>query len=130
MSIELLPQAQANALIGEPFEHGAVSQLTGRSDSAQEEREKRIYTCRHCTQARSASSSVEGTQPSVPTLSTSEHMPSNSSPAESSSAPRGRTRGSQPTAGREKGPRVFTFNGLRSHAKEKYVRHMSRRSNR
>ena len=129
MHIELVPRGQTDALVEPPIVLGAVSRLTEASHSAKELREKRMYGCRHCTQARTADTPVEDSEHPVSTLSATDHMPTNPSPAELSSSPQKKTRGSQTAAVGEKRPRVFSFDGLRSHAKEKYVCHMTRRSN-
>lgn len=119
MHIKLLSPSQVDEFIQHPVERGLFAQLTERSLSPQSLREKRIYGCRHCQQVRSSDIPTEAAGAPEAALSVPEHVSRGPTPAESSSNVKEKTRGSQPKAGQGKPLKMYTFDGLRSHVKEK-----------
>lgn len=125
MSIELLPLAQADALVKHPVKRGLLAQLTERTQDARRLREKRMYACRHCEQTRAVDVPVEAAEAPEAALSEDHHVSRGPTPAYSSSSVQEKTRGSRPKAGQGRPSKLFTFDGFRSHAIAKYVCRMS-----
>ena len=119
MRINLLPKEKVETLIAHPVERGVVAQLTQQSPSALSLREKRIYGCRHCEPPINMEASTEGNGAPAAALSEEDHVSRPPTPAESSNDVQEKTRGSQPKAGQGEPSRLYSFDGLRSHAKEK-----------
>lgn len=129
MQLRLLSVEEVAKVLLHPIEHGTAAQLMQRSDHAQNARKKQIYGCRHCEQAQLNQEVIPLEAVSAPTNeknSADEMTPKTAvgGEAESPSQPDSGARGShlkagEPTPGKTKPPRLYTFDGLRSHAKEK-----------
>ena len=116
MRIKLLSPAEGETLVKRAVEYGLLAQLTESASSAKALRAKRVYGCRHCEQNCVTSSSTEIAEAA---LSAAEHMPQSPTPVGTSQVVKEKARGSRPKAGQEKPSKMFNFDGLRSHAKEK-----------
>jgi hypothetical protein len=113
MQLQVLSCDEVAEILVYPIEEGRRAQLT--MPSAQAERQRRIYGCRHCQQI---------SLNNVLRVSVSPDMEAGLSQSDSTSKSSSKdgARGSLVEAGISQKPRslhLFTFDGLRSHAREK-----------
>lgn len=99
--LRVVPESEIKDLA--PFKPGLCATLAVRSNTAEEERKKRVYHCRHCD------------YPRILAAQDPEHMASTTAAAysaESQDIPPGAATG-------KKKLKNYSFDGLRSHVKEK-----------
>ena len=99
MEVEVLDQETANATLGVPIKHGYTSDLFGRRRGAQKRRKRHLYICRHCAPT-DKSIDRSDSAPGMANLTEEEHK------HKTKCAKR----------------KMFSFDGLRSHAKTWCVR--------
>jgi hypothetical protein len=112
MQIELLSEAQADAVLTQPLEMGLHKHLADHTTKTIEEHHKRIYGCRHCTQRRLATADEPMQDVEAASYSTA-NLPAVVKPATSDAA--------KPRHAPETEPKIVLrdFNALRSHVKSK-----------
>ncbi|KAE9407883.1 hypothetical protein BT96DRAFT_932925 [Gymnopus androsaceus JB14] len=128
MSVCLLPQKKANEILGDhPLSRGLVTKLMDKSKAAQERRNKKVFMCRHCIQVKpklhagpggttdssetnNERSSASGSIPVTTTTSSTAPATDNASSTIPNPA-------SLPVE-MQRPPKLFIFDGLRSHLKE------------
>lgn len=110
MTIALLPQDDANTILGEcPLSQGLATKLLNKGTVAVNMRNQKIYSCRHCVEAK----------PAMPTTgAVSPKSSSETNPAASSSTGGGSSATATNSAtSKDREPTLYIFDGLRSHLK-------------
>ena len=122
MQLKLLSVQELSEILQYPIKLGRRVQLTAHSEKSQTERQRQVYGCRHCEQKYSVPlESVPTTKPSVNTADASPQLDTTTAGPDRS---QDGTRGSLGEAAeskhtKSKSPKLFKFDGLRSHVKEK-----------
>lgn len=123
MKLKLLSVEEVDKIMKHPIEAGLCAKLMDRSQ--QKARVQRIYGCRHCEQGplgqtNEPSEVVADAAQNTSSAPEASHMPNTSTSADTSNNPPAKARGSRVKAGDPKKlPKLLTFDGLRSHVKEK-----------
>lgn len=113
-----------------PIEHGLRAKLV--APSAEAERQRRIFFCRHCPSAGPATEILGATTGNLPGAASPGPDPAFAlqsssdvgSKAENAADARPSKSARRAGAAKGSGPKAFNFDGLRSHAKDKCVSRM------
>jgi hypothetical protein len=106
MQLSLLSKAEADSILINPVEYGLCAELMGRGPVIEELRGAIEYGCRHCHQVRPAASSTsaDATSADVPVAEPVRNL---------------QTPHANKPVTEAKQPKLYTFDGLRSHCKAK-----------
>ena len=111
MQIDLLSEAEANAILCTPLELGLATQLLSSDSDAIAKRDEKIFGCRHCQQSRPQTS---------PAAATHQDVSVTRGPSQSAKDPKsGKSATIQRAAKTTSVKKLYNFNGLRSHLQEK-----------